>query len=272
MLNYPVFNPVALQFGPIKVFWYGIMYLVGFAVAWLLGQYRAMKSNEWTSEQVTDMMFYMVLGVVLGGRLGYFLFYNPGVLFTQPLEILQTWHGGMAFHGGVIGVAIAILVFMHKSKKSFAEVADFVVPLVPVGLGMGRIGNFINGELWGRVTNVPWAMVFPRADNLPRHPSQLYEFLLEGVVLFTIVWMFSARKRPPLAVTGLFLLAYGVFRFMVEFVREPDVEIGLLAYGWFSMGQLLCVPMIVLGGWLLGRAYGFKFPYKLKSSKSSRAR
>lgn len=255
MIQYPDINPVALQIGPIKIFWYGIMYLIGFAGAWLLGVYRARTKGGWTREQVTDLMFYMVLGVVVGGRLGYFVFYNPMFLLTKPGEILQTWHGGMSFHGGLLGVLVGIIIFMVKTKKSFAEIADFVVPLVPVGLGMGRIGNFINGELWGRVTNVPWAMVFPHADNLPRHPSQLYEFLLEGVVLFILVWTFSARKRPPLAVTGLFLLAYGVFRFLIEFVREPDVEIGILAFGWLTMGQLLCAPMIILGGLLLWYAY-----------------
>ncbi len=255
MINYPNLNPVALQIGPVKVFWYGIMYLLGFAGAWVLGQYRAYKRGDWTRDQVTDLMFYMVLGVVIGGRLGYFVFYNPSQLLEHPLELLQTWHGGMAFHGGVLGVLVGILFFMHKSKKSFAEVADFVVPLVPVGLGMGRIGNFINGELWGKVTTLPWGMVFPHADALPRHPSQLYEFFLEGVVLFILVWGFSARKRPPLAVTGLFLLGYGVFRFLIEFVREPDIEIGVLAFGWLTMGQVLCVPMILIGGFLLWNAY-----------------
>lgn len=255
MLHYPSIDPVALQIGPVKIFWYGITYLVGFAIAWLLGQYRAAKQDDWTGEQVTDMMFYMVLGVVVGGRLGYFLFYNPGMFLQAPLEVLRTWHGGMSFHGGLLGVLLGVLFFMRKSKKTFSQVADFLVPLVPVGLGMGRLGNFINGELWGKVTDVPWAMVFPQAGNLPRHPSQLYEFLLEGVVLFTLLWIFSARKRPPLAVTGLFLLGYGVFRFLIELVREPDVEIGVLAFGWFTMGQLLCVPMIIIGGLLLWNAY-----------------
>ncbi len=251
MLNYPAIDPIALQIGPVKVFWYGVTYLVGFAVAWLLGQYRAKQQGDWTSEQVTDMLFYMVLGVVVGGRLGYFLFYNPEMFLRAPLEILRTWHGGMSFHGGLLGVLVGVLFFMRKSKKTFAQVADFVVPLVPVGLGMGRIGNFINGELWGKVSDLPWAMVFPQAGNLPRHPSQLYEFLLEGVVLFVLVWIYSARKRPPLSVTGLFLLGYGVFRFLIELVREPDVEVGVLAFGWLTMGQVLCLPMIIVGGFLL---------------------
>lgn len=256
MLQYPDISPVALQIGPIKVFWYGIMYLVGFAMAWFLGQFRARKWGNWTRDQVTDMMFYMVLGVVVGGRLGYFVFYNPKILIYNPIEIFQTWHGGMSFHGGLMGVLVGILFFMRKSKKSFAEIADFIIPLVPVGLGMGRIGNFINGELWGRVTDVPWAMVFPHAGSLPRHPSQLYEFFLEGVVLFVIIWLFSARKRPPLSVTGLFLLTYGVFRFLIEFVREPDAELGVLAFGWLTMGQLLCIPMVVVGGLFIW--YGYK--------------
>jgi phosphatidylglycerol---prolipoprotein diacylglyceryl transferase len=255
MLNYPDINPVALQIGPVKIFWYGITYLVGFAAAWLLGRYRAYQRGDWTAEQVTDMMFYMVLGVVVGGRLGYFVFYNPWAIFNHPSEILRTWHGGMSFHGGLMGVLVAVLCFMYKSKKSFAEITDFLVPLVPVGLGMGRIGNFLNGELWGRVTDLPWAMVFPHADSAPRHPSQLYEFFLEGVVLFTVVWLFSSRKRPPLAVSGLFLLGYGVFRFLVEFVREPDAELGMLASGWLTMGQILCLPMIIIGGGLLWYSY-----------------
>jgi phosphatidylglycerol:prolipoprotein diacylglycerol transferase len=258
MITYPNINPVALQLGPMKIYWYGLMYLAGFAMAWVLGRYRATKVSDWTTEQVTDLMFYLVLGVVIGGRLGYFVFYNPQQLIEHPLEILQTWHGGMAFHGGLIGVLVGILIFMRKSKKTFAEVADFVVPLVPVGLGMGRIGNFINGELWGQVSDLPWAMVFPQAGPFPRHPSQLYEFFLEGVVLFILVWSYSARKRPPLAVTGLFLLGYGVFRFLVEFVREPDVEIGVLAFGWLTMGQVLCVPMILIGGFLLWNSYRVK--------------
>jgi len=255
MLTYPHIDPVALQIGPVRIFWYGIMYLIGFTSAWLLGCYRARKWADWTVDQVTDLMFYLVLGVVLGGRLGYFVFYNFSELLSNPLQLFRIWQGGMAFHGGLIGVVIGVTYFARKNNKTFGEVADFACPLVPIGLGLGRLGNFINGELWGRVTDVPWAMVFPHVDALPRHPSQIYEFLLEGVVLFTILWAYSAKRPPAWSVSGLFLVLYGLFRFAIELVRQPDVEWGILAFGWLTMGQLLSLPMVIAGILFIRHAY-----------------
>lgn len=255
MLQYPHIDPVAIHIGPVSVFWYGIMYLLGFIAAYFLGSYRAKRWQGWTEEQFADLLFYLVLGVVLGGRLGYFLFYDFSTLIHHPMQLLRIWQGGMAFHGGLLGVVIAILYFRHKTGKSFGEIGDFVCPLVPIGLGLGRIGNFINGEIVGRVTDVPWAMVFPQADALPRHPSQLYECLLEGVLLFIILWIFSSRRPPAWSVSGLFLVLYGIFRFAVEFVRTPDVEWGTLAFGWLTMGQLLSLPMVIVGALFLWHAY-----------------
>lgn len=248
MLQYPHFNPVAFHLGPLEVHWYGLMYLIGFLGAWGLALRRAKKPwNNFTKEQISDLIFYCALGVIIGGRCGYMLFYDFPNFIHAPWLIFKVWDGGMSFHGGVLGVIIATWVFARRMKRSWTSIADFIVPLVPIGLGAGRIGNFINGELWGRVTHVPWAMVFPRAGNLPRHPSQLYEFLLEGVVLFTILWCFSRKKRPPFAVGALFLLCYGCFRFFVEFFRQPDPQLGFIAFGWLTMGQLLSIPMILIG-------------------------
>lgn len=249
MLNYPEFNPIAISVGPLNVHWYGLMYLLAFAVAWLLGQYRAKKANYqyWTSEEVSDLIFYGALGAVLGGRIGYMLFYKWSSLLAAPWTIFFVWEGGMSFHGGVLGVLVAVLCLMKKTKKSFAQIADFVVPLVPLGLGFGRLGNFINGELWGRVTEVPWGMVFPYAGMLPRHPTQLYEALGEGVLLFIVIWIYSSKPRPPLAVSALFLMGYGVIRFSIEFFREPDAHLGFVAFGWLTQGQLLSIPMVLIG-------------------------
>jgi len=256
VLTYPTINPIAFQIGPLKVHWYGLMYLVGFVAAWLLALWRARRSEgRWSTEQVADLIFYAALGVIIGGRLGYMLFYNlPGVL-AHPLSVFKIWDGGMSFHGGLLGVIISIWLYSTRHAKTFFEVSDFVVPLVPIGLAAGRLGNFINGELWGRVTTVPWGMVYPQAGPLPRHPSELYEFLLEGVVLFVIVWFYSAKPKPKMAVSGLFLLGYGCFRFFCEFFRQPDPQLGFIAFGWLTMGQLLSAPMIVIGVWLLWRAY-----------------
>ncbi len=248
MLNYPEINPIALQLGPLQVHWYGVMYLLGFAAAWWLASIQVKRANSgWTIEEVGDLIFYAALGVILGGRIGYALFYQPGQYLSNPLAILEVWKGGMSFHGGLIGVTVALWLFARKTHHSLLNVGDFVAPLVAPGLGFGRIGNFINQELWGRVTDLPWGMVFPLAGSQPRHPSQLYEALFEGLVLFVLVWMYARKPRPVGAVMGLFLLGYGVFRFAIEFAREPDSFLGFVAFRWMSMGQVLSIPLILLG-------------------------
>ncbi len=261
MILYPNINPIALQLGPIKVYWYGLMYVIGFLAAWLLGVWRAGRPDSgWTKEQVGDIIFYCALGVIIGGRIGYMLFYAWPELVQDPLSLFKIWQGGMSFHGGLLGVIVSIGWFGKRRQKPFFAVADFIIPLVPIGLAAGRLGNFINGELWGRVTDVPWGMVFPRGGSAPRHPSQLYEFFLEGVVLFILLWWFSAKPRPRMAVSGLFLLGYGVFRFFVEFFRQPDIQMGYVAFGWMTKGQLLCIPMIIAGLAFLVFAYRRQMP------------
>jgi phosphatidylglycerol:prolipoprotein diacylglycerol transferase len=256
MLPYPNIDPVALHLGPLKVHWYGLMYLIGFAVVWWLGRIRARQPDSgWDPEQMGDLVFYGALGAVLGGRLGYILFYNFPFFMADPLSIFKVWQGGMSFHGGMVGVFVAMWLYGRKFNKGFFEITDFIAPLVPIGLGAGRIGNFINSELWGRITDVPWAMVFPNGGPLPRHPSQLYQAFLEGIVLFIILWLYSSKPRPKMAVSGLFLVFYGLFRFAVEFVRVPDVQLGYLAFGWLTMGQVLSTPMILSGGILMWLAY-----------------
>ncbi|WP_207062301.1 prolipoprotein diacylglyceryl transferase [Motiliproteus sp. SC1-56] len=256
MLTYPAIDPVALEIGPLKVHWYGLMYLAGFAAAWLLANRRAVRPGSgWNREQVSDLIFYGALGVILGGRFGYVVFYNFDQFLADPLWLFRVWEGGMAFHGGLLGVCVGLWLFARRHGKGFFQVADFTAPLVPIGLGLGRIGNFIGGELWGRASDVPWAMVFPGSDGLARHPSQLYQFALEGVALFTILWWFSSKPRPAMAVSGLFLACYGSFRFIVEFFRQPDAHIGFIAFEWLTMGQLLSLPMIALGVFMLLAAY-----------------
>ncbi len=278
MLTHPQFDPVAIQAGPLGVHWYGLMYLLAFAGFVLLGRLRIRHGRcpGWQAQELDDLLFYGVLGVILGGRLGYVIFYKPDYYLSHLLDIFKVWEGGMAFHGGVLGVLFAALLFGRKTGRSFFQVTDFIAPLVPVGLAFGRLGNFINGELWGRVTSpdAPWAMLFPqarRADQLlaqgdaglnamlleygalPRHASQLYQFALEGLLLFVILWIYGSKPRKTGQLSALFLAGYGAFRFIAEFAREPDAFLGLLAMN-FSMGQWLSLPMIVLGVYLWVRA------------------
>ena len=257
MLNYPNIDPVAIDLGPLQIRWYGISYVIGIFLAWWLMNKRAEKDFRWMPEQVADLVFYATIGIIIGGRLGSVLFYNLPYYLEHPVDIIKINQGGMSFHGGLIGVLVAIWFFGRKTRKGFFTVSDFIAPVVPVGLFFGRIANFINGELWGGPSTLPWAMIFPdsRAGGIPRHPSQLYEALLEGVLLFIILWCYSARPRPTMAVSGLFLLFYGIFRSAVEFVREPDSHIGYLAFGWLTMGQVLSFPMIIAGAVLLVLAY-----------------
>ncbi len=253
MLVHPGFDPVAFSLGPLSIHWYGLMYVAGFLCGWFLGRWRAARKNSgWTPREVDDLIAFCVVGVVLGGRLGYALFYAPGFYLSDPAAFLRIWEGGMSFHGGLLGVALAVWVFCRVKGKTFLQVGDFLAPMVPPGLFFGRIGNFINGELWGRTTDASWGVVFrdPLAGAVPRHPSQLYEAVLEGLVLFVVMWIFSRKKRTQGRVAGLFLLLYACFRFAVEFVRRPD---GLVVMGWLTMGQILCLPMVAFGLWLLLR-------------------
>jgi len=260
MLVHPDFDPVAFSLGPLQVRWYGLMYLLGFISGWLLGRYRARQpSSVWSVAQVDDIVFYIALGVILGGRIGYILFYGFDAFLHNPLILFRIWEGGMSFHGGFLGVLVAMALFARKHHKPFWVTVDFIAPLIAPGILFGRIGNFINGELWGKVTDAPWGMVFRQAgDGLPHHPSQLYEAALEGVALFFIVWLYSAKPRPTMAVSGVFALSYGIFRFLVELVRQPDAHLGYLAFGWLTMGQVLSLPLILVGVVLLILAYSRK--------------
>jgi phosphatidylglycerol:prolipoprotein diacylglycerol transferase len=246
---YPTINPIALDLGFAQIYWYGLMYLLAFVAAYLLANYSAKQSTDWNSQQIEDLIFYGAIGVIVGGRLGYMLFYNLPNFVADPLSIFAIQGGGMSFHGGFLGVLLAMALFNRKYKKSFFVTMDFVAPLVPLGLGFGRIGNFINGELRGKVTTSPLGM-YIQEQGVSRYPSQLYEALLEGLVLFVILWIFSNKPRPLMSVSALFLIFYGIFRFIIEFVRVPDEQLGYLAFDWLTMGQLLSLPMIVLGIYL----------------------
>jgi len=267
---------VAFHLGPVQVHWYGLMYLVGFFSAALLGEYRRRQGRlPVTRDALSDLFFYGMMGVIVGGRVGYMLFYYAGGLrwiWTEPLALFRVWDGGMSFHGGLLGVLAAGWWWSRRRQLHFFDTVDFVAPLVPIGLGLGRLGNFINGELWGKPTQLPWGMIFPHAHvedvayaathpqwqaqlqqlgGLVRHPSQLYEMALEGVVMFAVLWLVSMKPRPRYLISGLFALMYGCFRFAVEFVRLPDAQLGYLAFGWLTMGQILSLPLIAVGLWLL---------------------
>ncbi|KAE8439435.1 MULTISPECIES: prolipoprotein diacylglyceryl transferase [Halomonadaceae] len=245
-MDYPAIDPVAVALGPLVIHWYGLMYVVGFLSAWWLGRWRADYLGL-SKDDISDLIFYGAVGVIVGGRLGYALFYGMEQWSSDPLWVLQVWDGGMSFHGGLVGVIAAALFFARKKRMAFIDIADFVALLVPIGLGAGRLGNFINQELPGRVTDVPWALIFPQLGPEPRHPSALYEMLLEGVVLFVVLFWLSRRPRQRGLLSGAFLFGYGVFRFAVEFVRMPDAHLGFIAFDWVTMGHALTLPMIVGG-------------------------
>lgn len=261
MLQYPDIDPVAFSIGSFSVHWYGIMYLFAFASAWGIGMYRARRPGAIINpQQVENLITYGAFGVILGGRVGFVFFYGFDQFLADPLWLFRVWEGGMSFHGGLLGVIVAMCLYARRLKISYLQLMDFVAPIVPLGLGFGRLGNFIGQELWGRVSDVPWAVVFPKAMDpvgIARHPSQLYQAFLEGLVLFVIVFWFSAKPRPRAAVSGVFLIGYSIFRFVVEFVREPDEGIGFVWLGWMTRGQELCIPMFLLGIGLVVYAYRY---------------
>ena len=257
MLPYPEIDPVAIAIGPLKVHWYGLAYLVGLGFAWWLAVRRSARPDTAVQrEQVDDLIFYSALGIILGGRLGYALFYGTDQVLSDPSWLLRIWQGGMSFHGGLLGVMLAMYWYGRKQGIAYLRMLDFLAPLAPIGLALGRLGNFIGQELWGRASEVPWAMVFPRDPlQLARHPSQLYQFALEGALLFVVVLWFSSKPRPAGAVAGVFGIGYGVLRFVAEFFREPDAHLGFQALGWVTRGQILCIPMILIGAFLLWHAH-----------------
>ncbi|MSQ58064.1 MAG: prolipoprotein diacylglyceryl transferase [Limnohabitans sp.] len=265
MLTHPQFNPVALSLDPLSVHWYGITYMVAFLLFMLLARLRLHHlpwadlqiQGKWGVQQAEDLLFYGVLGVVLGGRVGYCLFYKFGYYASHPLEIFYVWQGGMSFHGGMLGVILAMFLYAHRQGLPWLQVTDFIAPCVPTGLAAGRVGNFINGELWGREADpaLPWAMIFPQSGSMiPRHPSQIYQFLLEGLLLFVVLWLIARKPQPTGYISGVFLFGYGCLRFLAEYFREPDAHLGLLSAG-LSMGQWLCVPMILIGIWLVWKSH-----------------
>ena len=255
-MKYTVIDPVILDLEFVQIHWYGVMYLLAFISAYLLGGYRAKLSNNWTSKQIDDLVFYCALGAVLGGRLGYLVFYNLPTFMVNPLSFIDFQNGGMSFHGGFIGVLVASLWFNRRTKKTFFETMDFVAPLVPLGLAFGRVGNYINAELWGKITTSSLGVYAPNQNGewANRYPSQLYEGLLEGIVLFSVLWIYTKKPRPLMATSAIFLTLYGLFRFIIEFVRVPDIQLGYLAFGWLTMGQLLSLPMVIIGCYLFYKA------------------
>ena len=259
-MKYLVIDPVILDLGFVKIYWSGVMYLFAFLSAYLLARYRAKSSEKWNSSNVDDLIFYGALGVVLGGRVGYLLFYNFTSFITNPLIFFNFQNGGMSFHGGFIGILIATILFNKNSKFSFFETTDFIAPLIPLGLAFGRIGNYINGELWGKVTSSAFGIYAPDQSGIwaQRYPTQLYEALLEGVILFFILWFFSKNNKPLMATSALFSIFYGIFRFIIEFIRVPDSHIGYLAFEWLTMGQLLSFPMVLVGLFVFYKSYYIK--------------
>lgn len=265
MWNYPDIDPVLISIGPVSIHWYAVSYIVGIGIVWWLLRRRAKrKSLPFSDEQIADLAFYGMLGVILGGRIGYMLFYNLDGIIDQPTSIFRIWEGGMSFHGGMLGVIAGMFVYARLHKRHVFEITDFIAPAVPIALGCGRLGNFVNGELPGRVTDLPWGVIFP-GEMVARHPSSLYQFLLEGPVLFAVLWIFSSRPRPLMAVSGLFLFAYGCLRLVSESFREPDGHIGFIAFDWLTLGQLLSIPMILIGIALL--AYSYHAHKNLKTGK-----
>lgn len=257
MLTHPNFDPVALHLGPLDVHWYGLMYVLGFLGVYLAGKLRIKRypkavAGQWNSEQISDLIFYGALGAVLGGRLGYVVFYKPAEYLAQPLDIIMINEGGMSFHGGLLGVIVALMLFAKKGQRNLLDIGDFVAPLAPIGLFFGRVGNFINQELWGKPTDLPWGVIFPKAAdnlaaNLPRHPSMLYEAILEGLLLFVILWIIARQPRGRGVLSGLFLIGYALARMVIEFVRVPDAHLNYLLFDWVTMGHLLSLPMLLLG-------------------------
>lgn len=254
MLSFPHIDPVFLSIGPIDIRWYGLMYLFGFLGAYLYCNHVGKDAaSPWNKDMVGDLIFYSAIGVILGGRIGFVLLYQPNWLLEDPLSLLQFWERGRSFHGGLLGVMVALLLFARHQKRTFLEVTDFIAPAVPIGLGFGRLGNFINGELWGRVTDVSWGIVFPSGGPMPRHPSQLYELCLEGIALFVILQILRKKSTKAGFITGAFLTFYGLFRYVIEFFRAPDVSHGFILFDWMTMGQILSTPMIILGLCLIVR-------------------
>lgn len=253
MIQYPNINPVILQINDVlQIRWYGVMYLLAFTIAWVLLRQRTKNWAGWeNTDRLNDLIFYSAVGVVLGGRLGYMLFYGWAEWLHAPLSVFKIWQGGMSFHGGLIGVLLSLYLFSRHCQQPFLLISDLVAPVVPLALACGRMGNFINGELWGKITNVPWAMAFPHAGPYPRHPSSLYGVLLEGAALFIVLWFYLRKPRSLGRASGIFLLGYGLIRIGEEFFRQPDPQYGYLAFGWLTMGQLLCVPMLLLGAFLV---------------------